>query len=128
MRTLRLAICLLVAVSCISLTLPAGAATLTQESDPAQKRFLKIIEALQTGSLQFPDTEAPMVEALTQQAPQLAKTLAWLGKLESVNLLRTRQGERVYELWFVNGRTVWGVAESPAGKIASMRLELRQHR
>jgi hypothetical protein len=128
MRTLRLAICLLAATLSLALSLRPVAASVSHAEDPMQKRFLKIIQTLQAGSPQFPDTEPPMAEALAQQSPQLVNMMSWLGRLESVKLLRTQQGERVYELWFTNGRTIWGVIESPAGKIAGMRVEMRQHR
>src|ERR1035437_4695347 len=95
----------------------------TSASDPEVQHFVKVIDALRRGATQYPDMEAPMARELAQQAPIFTPILMRLGPLESVNLLRTQQGERVYEVWFVNGRMIWGVTESATGRIAGMRAE-----
>lgn len=94
--------------------------------DIAQLR--KVIESQQRGAPDYEDMEPGMAAVAAGQAKKFQIGLSRLGRLESIAFLRQSRDENIYEVWFSNGRMIWGICNSPRGKISRIRAILREHR
>ena len=95
---------------------------------PDIARLRRLIESQQRGTIDEQDMEPALAAVASANSLRRRAVLARLGELESISFLRKVGRESVYEAWFANGRTIWGIVESPGGRISGLRSALREHR
>ena len=92
--------------------------TLAQGTPATQSRLSGVIKQLQTGTPDYSQMEPMLAAAVQNQLPMVAARLQQLGALGSLTFVGQQNGADVYNVQFANGGAAWGIALSPAGKIA----------